>query len=47
MVKVPPLGECPKDKGGAASGEEVVTGHACQVTEGLHKCLSVTLVSRK
>ena len=22
LVKVPPLGECPKDKGGAASGEE-------------------------
>ena len=25
LVKVPPLGECPKDKGGAASGEEAVT----------------------
>ena len=23
--KVPPLGECPKDKGGAASGEEAVS----------------------
>ena len=22
--KVPPLGECPKDKGGAVSGEEAV-----------------------
>ncbi|GEM_PF-4171379 len=30
---VPPLGECPKDKGGAASGEEAVTGHACPVTD--------------
>ena len=24
LVKAPPLGECPKDKGGAASGEEAV-----------------------
>ncbi len=31
----------------AASGEEAVTGLACPVTEGLHKSLSVTLVSRK
>ena len=31
--KVPPLGECPKDKGGAVSGEEAVafaTGGCCQ-----------------
>ena len=34
MVKVPPLGECPKDKGGAASGEEAV---AVKATEGLYQ----------
>ncbi len=32
--KAPPLGECPKDKGGAASGEEAVADNLLAVTEG-------------
>ena len=34
MVKVPPLGEYPKDKGGAASGEEAAEQSEA---EGLHQ----------